>query len=647
MAVSAPASAPPPPAETGDDVPAPAPATPPGPAPSAAPSGAEGAGPGDSPFHVESPAARTPAAAARPGVGHSPDAADRAPFAAASHPAPAAVHPSVATHAPAPQLPVHGRIPYRGLVRRFFTVHRHLLGLAFGGLVARVDALPPERRRGVHAAGARSVAWLARGMLDRRIAALPFPAQLRRRLELLGPTYVKLGQIMAIREDLLPAAVCHELQNLFDRLPPYPIEELRAMVETGLGRPVAACFAHINPEPLGSASIAQVHRAETLEGDAVVIKVMKPGIRAAVVSDLKLLQLLGILLQWIIPRYQPRQIINEFSTYTLREVDFRVEADNAEMFAANFRDMPDVVFPKVYHALSSDTVLTMELMRGYKPGSPETLAMSEADRTRLIDLGAGAIIRMLYLDGFFHADLHAGNLLALPGDPPRVGFIDLGMVGRFEEGTRRRMLYYYHALVTGDVEGAAKFLVDMARVGPGGDPMGFRRAVVDLSRRFVTHAAQGEFSIAQLILESVGLGGRFRVFFPVEMTLMVKALVTFEGVGRMLDPHLDVAALSRRHVSAVFRRNFDPVLLGRQLLRSAPEMIDVAVRLPQLLADSVRYAEEAVGRRPPGHALAGLRGAILSGACIVGGVIALVAGPSLLPAAILFALALLLAVWMR
>jgi ubiquinone biosynthesis protein len=559
---------------------------------------------------------------------------------------PAATAAVVAREVPA-QLPVHGRVPYRGLVRRFLAVHRHLLGLAFSSLVARVDQMPPERRRGLHAPGRRTAAWLARRLLDRDMAARPFAWQLRRRLELLGPTYVKLGQIMAIREDLLPSAVCAELQNLFDRLPPYPIDEVRALVEAGLGRPVAACFTRIDPEPLGSASIAQVHRAETLEGDAVVIKVMKPGIRAAVVSDLKLLQLLGILLQWIIPRYQPRQIIQEFANYTLREVDFRVEADNAEMFAANFRDMPDVLFPRVHHGLSSDTVLTMELMRGLKPGSPETLELGEEDRARIIDLGAASIIRMLYLDGFFHADLHAGNLMVLPGEPPRIGFIDLGMVGRFEEGTRRRMLYYYHALVTGDVDGAAKFLVDMARVGPGGDPMGFRRAVVDLSRRFVTHAAQGEFSIAQLILESVGLGGRYRVYFPVEMTLMVKALVTFEGVGRMLDPHLDVAALSRRHVSRVFRHHFHPRLLARQLLRGAPELIDVAVRLPQLLADSVRYAEEAVSRRPPRRGLAGLRGAILSGACIVAGTMALVAGPSLVPPAILFSLALLLAVWMR
>ena len=545
------------------------------------------------------------------------------------------------------QIAMGARVPWRGLVRRFFVVHRHLLGLLFGAVVAGVDALPPARRRGLHHAGTRLLAWIARPLLRRELRREPFPRQLRRRLELLGPTYVKLGQIMAIREDLLPKAVCHELQNLFDRLPPVPMEEVRALLEAGLGRSADVCFAHIDPEPLGSASIAQVHRAETLEGDAVVIKVMKPGIRAAVVSDLKLLQVLGVLLQWAIPRYQPRQIIAEFAAYTIREVDFRVEADNAWMFAANFRDTPDIVFPRVYPELSSDTVLTMELMAGHKPGSPETLAMRDEDRARLIDLGAQAIIRMLYQDGFFHADLHAGNLMVLPGDRPRVGFIDLGMVGRFEEGTKRRMLYYYHALVTGDVDGAAKFLVDMARVGPRGDPDGFRRAVVDLSRRFVMHASRGEFSIAQLILESVGLGGRFRVFFPVEMTLMVKALVTFEGVGRLLDPRLDVAELSRRHVTRVFRHHFDPRVLARQLLRSVPELVDVAVRLPQLLADSVRYAEEAVGRRAPPRPLAGVGGAVLAAACIVGGVIAIVGLESLLPGALLLALAVPLALWGR
>ncbi len=185
----------------------------------------------------------------------------------------------------------------------------------------------------------------------------------------------------------------------------------------------------------------------------------------------------------------------------------------------------------------------------------------------------------------------------------------------------------------------------MATVGPGGDPHAFRRGVADLSRRFVMQAATGNISIAQLILESVGLGGKYRVFFPVEMTLMVKALVTFEGVGRTLDPHLDVAAVSERHVSRIFHQQFNPQALTRELLRSAPEMIDLLVQLPQLLSAGFRFAEETVNNRAPQNPLAGVRSSILAAACIVGGVLAVIVGGHPLLWIGLFALALVLALW--
>ncbi|MFQ5570993.1 MAG: ABC1 kinase family protein, partial [Rhodothermales bacterium] len=449
-----------------------------------------------------------------------------------------------------------------------------------------------------------------------------------------------------IREDLLPPSVTDELKHLFDRLPSIPFEKIRETIEASLGHPVEALFNHIDEEPLGSASIAQAHRAETKDGDKVVIKIIKPGVRASVTADLKLLEAVGRFLQWIIPRYQPRHIIEEFSAYTIKEVDFTYEADNGEIFAAHFRDMPGVVFPKMYRALSSEDVLTMQFLDGFSPSSPRAQALTEAQRQQIIDLGAASIIRMLYQDGFFHADLHAGNLLILPGDDGfRLGFLDLGMVGRFEEKTRRRMLYYFNALVNGDVESAAKYLTDMARVGQGGDPKGFRRAVSDTARRFVLHGAQGDISIAQLILESVGLGGKYRVFFPVEMTLMVKALVTYEGVGRMLDPKMDVAVVSRKHVGRIFRKHFDPQSLMQKLMNNAPEMIDLAVQSPQLLASGFKFLEESLNDRSPQNPLAGLRSSIIAGSCIVGGVLALIQGGPPVLWITLFALGFLLSVF--
>jgi ubiquinone biosynthesis protein len=537
--------------------------------------------------------------------------------------------------------------PYRGAVRRFFTVYRHVLGLLAGGHIAYVRALPDIQKKGLRSAGKRMLSSFLRLFTKAEIVNLPFPKQLRRRLEILGPTFVKLGQILAIREDLLPPIITEELDSLMDHLPEIPFAQVEAILERDLDRPVDELFASIDEDPLGSASIAQAHRATTADGDEVVFKVIKPGIREVITSDLKLLEIVGVFLHWIIPRYQPRQIIEEFSSYTRRELDYSFEADNAEIFAANFRDMPDVVFPAIYRDLSSDDVLTMEYLKGIRPGSPAALALTEQERERVVDLGAAAIIRMLYQDGFFHADLHAGNLLILPGDPIRIGFIDLGMVGRFGPRVKRRLLYYFYALVRGDEDSAARYLLDIARIGEGGDPEGFRRTVSDLIRHFSMQSSRGDLSIAQMILESLSLGARYRVFFPVEMTLMVKALVTFEGVGRTLEPGLDVMALSRKHTTDIFQKRFDPRALGRELMANAPEMIDMAVQLPKLIASGYGYLEESLSDRTPENPLVGLRSSIIAGSCILGGVLAAVGNGSWFLWLPLFLIGFILAVFGR
>ena len=537
--------------------------------------------------------------------------------------------------------------PYRGAVRRFFTVYRHVLGLLAGGHIAYVRALPSIQKKGLRSAGKRALAWFLRLFTKAEIVNLPFPKQLRRRLEILGPTFVKLGQILAIREDLLPAIITEELDSLMDHLPEVPFAQVKAILERDLDRPVGALFASIDEEPLGSASIAQAHRATTKDGDEVVFKVIKPGIREVITSDLKLLEIVGIFLHWIIPQYRPQQVIDEFSSYTRRELDYSFEADNAEIFATNFQDMPGVVFPTIYRDLSSDDVLTMEYLDGIRPGSPASLALSADERERVVDLGAAAIIRMLYQDGFLHADLHAGNLLILPGDPIRIGFIDLGMVGRFGPRVRRRMLYYFYALVRGDEDNAARYLLQMARIGEGGDPEGFRRAVADMIRHFSMQSGHGDLSIAQMILESLSLGARYRVFFPVEMTLMVKALVTFEGVGRTLDPDLDVIALSQKHTTDIFQKRFDPRALGRELLANAPAMIVLAVQRPKLPAFGYGYLDEQPSDRTPENPLAGLRSSIIAGSCILAGTWAAVSGGAWFLWLPLFVIGFVLAVFGR
>lgn len=513
---------------------------------------------------------------------------------------------------------------YKGMVRRYFSINKHTIGLFMGGLIALRKALPEERTKGLHFLFTRMAAYLVNPFVSKKLKNLPFPTQLRMRLELLGPTYIKFGQILALREDILPKAVTKELNNLLDRLPEIPFREIKEIIETSLEKPLDNCFISVNNSPIGSASIAQTHLAETKEGDKVVLKVVKPGIRDSVLTDIRLLKILSSVLQWAIPQYQPKMLIDEFCTYTEKEVDLRNEADHAELFAANFEGMKNVRFPKIYRKYSSEDVLCMEFFDGLKPGGEASQQLPLEERQELVELGAASIIQMLYKDGFFHADLHPGNLMILSG--PQLGFIDLGMVGRFEEKTRRRMLYYFHSLVNGDIDGATKYLLSMAKLGDNGDANGFKRAVADLLRRFYQNAQRGDFSLGKLILESMAIGGSYRVFFPVEMTLMTKALVTFEGVGMSLVPKLDVPGLSRKYVSQIFKEQFNPVTLSKELMRSAPEFLDMMVQLPKITADGLKYIEESINERSPSNPLEGLRSSIIAGACIIGGVIALVQG---------------------
>jgi ubiquinone biosynthesis protein len=533
----------------------------------------------------------------------------------------AAPEPAVATaEDPMPGYEILPDVPPEGLVRRFFVIHRHFMGLLFGGLNAYVrDRRAPSGRglRLLHRLAAL-LAFLARPFIDKSLVDRPFPVQLRRRLEILGPTYIKLGQVLALRQDLLPPAITEELKNLLDRLPVVPLPRYLGLIVKDTKRPIAEMYSWIDPQPTGSASIAQIHRATTVEGDSVIIKVVKPGIRETLSRDAVLLKLLGAALQRVLPRYQPKRVIAEFVEYTRREVDLRREADNAETFTANFHDLPGVHFPRIYRQYSSQGVLCMEFLEGFKPNAPQALELSEQDRDRLVDLGAASIIRMLFKDGFFHADLHPGNLLVLPG--PRLGFIDLGMVGRFDQNLRRTLLYYYYTLVMGDAENAARYLSNVAAPGPGADPVGFRREVTEILHRWNRAANFRDFSLAQLILYSVNLGAQHRMYFPVEMVLMVKALVTFEGVGQILKPGLDVAAISQEHANKIFLEQFNPLSLLRQGLRAAPELFEAVSKAPMLITEGLRLLEQTA-RRSPENPFAGLRGTIFGGFCLLAGAV--------------------------
>ncbi len=284
----------------------------------------------------------------------------------------------------------------------------------------------------------------------------------------------------------------------------------------------------------------------------------------------------------------------------------------------------------------------MEFFDGLRPDSPEARKLPLEERRRLVDLGAAAIIRMIYQDGVFHADLHPGNLVVLPG--PKAGFIDLGMVGRLDNELRRTLLYYYYCLVTGDTDNAARYLSAVAEPGRNGDPMGFRREVAELSGRWKRAATFDTFSLGQLILESVTRGAQYRMYFPVEMVLMVKALITFEGVGHALLPGFNVAEVSETPHPADLHPPVQPVAggAGGTARGSGSDR-----RADQGAPAGHRGTAGPGEDHPPPHrasALSGIRGTLIAGFCLVAGAIIMAFGGPWPLWAGLFAIAFLLAV---
>ncbi|NGX57803.1 MAG: putative protein kinase UbiB [Chlamydiae bacterium] len=387
---------------------------------------------------------------------------------------------------------------------------------------------------------------------------------LRKRLELLGPTFIKLGQMLASRDDILPHELTEEFKELLNRLPEVPFSEISMRIEESLGAPIEELFEEFSEKPLGSASIGQVHFAKTKEGDSVVVKVIKPGVREVVLADIKLLRMIGWILQLIIPRLSPKTLIDEFCMMIVREVDLRNEANHVDMFQENFSEYPHIRFPKIYHAYSSRNILCMECFEGTTPY--ESTELSQEERSQIVEYGVEALVKMFFEDGFFHADLHAGNLMIL--EDRSLGFIDMGMVGFFDETSKKLLLHLFYSISQEDFDSSVRCMMKLAKTSSRSDLEGFRRKIHHILRYSANK------SITHQILEIVHEALKFRVFFPTELSLMIKALMTFEAVGKTLSPTLDMSLVAKKYVQRIFMKQYNPVTLGMKLLNSVPFLFD-------------------------------------------------------------------------
>ncbi len=481
-----------------------------------------------------------------------------------------------------------------GLVGRFFVTLGQFLGLLFGAANVYVQRQAAAGEANFLLAALRTALFFSRPFLDQQLIQHSFPVQFRLRLERLGPTYIKFGQILSLREDMLPKAVTDELKNLLDRLPVVSFERYQALIVADLKRPLDTIFRWLNPEPLGSASLAQTQRAQLLTGETVAVKVLKPGVRQTIQTDTKLLRLFGRLLQIFLSRYQPKRLIDEFCRYTLCEVDLRFEADNAEIFAANFKDQPAICFPKILSRIQQPRCIVHGILRRDQTRCPCGSHLAPEENEKVVGLGVSAIIQMIFRDGFFHADLHPGNLIIFKD--ARLGFIDLGMVGRFDRELQHRLFYYFYWLVKGDADNAARYLASLALPAKNSDVDGFRRAVAGLYGRWLRSANFNDFSLGQVILQSILLAGQYQIQYPGEIILMIKALVTVEGVGNVFQPGIDIVEISSKDVQRLLLEQFNPLAIMRASILVLPELLDILNRSPLVLSEGLKQFESSLGK---------------------------------------------------
>ena len=407
-------------------------------------------------------------------------------------------------------------------------------------------------------------------------------------LQDLGPSFIKLGQIASTRGDVLPPALIVELKKLQDDVPPVPFEQLKEVIEASLGAPLSELFVSFDEKPLATASIGQVHRAvlATETGpEQVVVKVQRPGVATSVMRDLELLHVMAAAIERTIPDsriYSPVGLVQQFDRSITTELNFTTEADNAERFAQNFAGQERVRFPRVYRSVSSKHVLTLEFF----PGKKLDRAVAEgADGRSIAKLATSIIIKMIFEDGFFHADPHPGNVIIMPPDQaPIVAMIDLGMVGRLSPELRERTIDLMVAAVRKDMIAVADALYAIGRPTRKVDMREYRAEVSMLAEKYLGKPLK-EIEISAMIRDLVGGAIKYGLEIPTDFMLVGKALMTVEGIGKQIDPDLDVFGEAAPYFFDLMRKRYSPVRLGNELWRGVEQLSRAGYDMPMQVRD--------------------------------------------------------------
>ncbi len=419
--------------------------------------------------------------------------------------------------------------------------------------------------------------------------------RIRMSFEELGPTFVKLGQVLASRPDLVPEDFVTEFSKLHDRVSPLSFDVIESVLKEEFGAQLYEHFQSFDPTPLGSASIAQVHKAVLKDGTHVVVKVQRPGIIQTINEDLSVLYFLAELLEKYVEETQtfsPVAIVDEYFKTLDLETNFVVEANNIRRFAQNFKDEPRIRIPQVHFNLTTERVLTMEAFEGLTLSAESSLKQPGVDPDEIIRLGLKAYLKMVFVDGLFHGDLHAGNFFIFPNNT--IGLIDFGVVGRLNNRTQSAIANMLLALSKEDYERLAYEYIDLAPFDERTNVDVFAKELRDLVAPYYGLTLKN-VNMGKILLRSSSVAGRHHIKVPTELMLYFKSLVAIEGLGNRIQKDFDFLQYSLQFAGELVKTQYDPSRMMQDLSQLARESRNLINGLPRQISFLLRKINS------PGH----------------------------------------------
>ena len=426
-----------------------------------------------------------------------------------------------------------------------------------------------------------------------RSLAEPRAVRLRRALEALGPIFVKFGQVLSTRRDLLPADISEELAKLQDRVPPFPAVEVKAILHGVYGRPAAQVFREFSAEPVASASVAQVHLARLPDGTEVAVKVLRPGIASVIRKDLALLHAGATLMEWLWAdgrRLRPHEVVDEFAKHLEVELDLLREASNASQLRRNFEDSPLLLVPRIYWDYCSSGVMVMERMHGTPVSHVDALRAQGIDIPRLARAGVEIFFTQVFRDGFFHADMHPGNILVAPGG--EYVALDFGIMGTLTDIDKNSLAQNFLAFFRRDYRRVA-----LAHIESGWAPKDTRVDEFESAIRAVCEPIFArplrEISFGRVLLRLFQTSRRFNVEVQPQLVLLQKTLLNIEGLGRQLDPDLDLWKTAKPFLERWMEQQVGMRGLEAKLRQEAMQWSYLLPQLPRLMHSALTRHSEA------------------------------------------------------